>query len=130
MFAVTTNGGELESALDVCRRPTPGGSTPEVFVNRVSPAQGLPRAQKVLMQGMPALHRRSTCFPSRGNEEGAEGGVVSGVVKGSVKFATASAKVIIEGYPAVRLNDTTLHNDGNAVGQVSRPSQTKVMVLS
>ncbi|TVR00679.1 MAG: DUF4150 domain-containing protein [Desulfovibrionales bacterium] len=130
MFAVTTNAGQIASDLDVCLTSSPGGATPAVYANTVSPAQGSPRAQKLLIAGMPALHQNSTCGPSSGNEAGTSGGVVSGTVKGSAGFSTGSAKVMVEGSPAVRLNDGTTQNGGNAVGQVRRPSQGKVMILS
>jgi uncharacterized Zn-binding protein involved in type VI secretion len=130
MFAVTTNAGQIATDLDVCLTPTPGGPTPAVYPNIVSPAQGRPQAQKLLIAGMPTLHQNSTCGPSSGNESGVSGGVVSGAVKGPAVFSTGSSKVMIEGSPAVRMNDATTQNGGNAVGQVRQPSQGKVMILS
>ncbi|GAB6060173.1 DUF4150 domain-containing protein [Desulfonatronum parangueonense] len=130
MFAVTTDAGQIGTSLDVCQTPSPAGSAPTVYPNTVSPAQGQPRARKLLVVGMPALHQNSKCEPSSGNEQGTGGGVVSGAVKGAASFTTGSAKVMIEGSPAVRLNDVTAHNGGNAVGQVLQPSQGKVMILS
>lgn len=130
MFAVTTDSGQIGSSLDVCQTPTPTGAAPVVYPNTVSPAQGQPRARKLLVAGMPALHQNSKCAPSSGNEAGIAGGVVSGAVKGATGFTTGSAKVMVEGSPAVRLNDVTSQNGGNAVGQVLQPSQGKVMILS
>lgn len=130
MFAVTTNAGQIAADLDVCLTPTPGGSAPAVYPNTVSPAQGRPRAQKLLLAGMPALHQNSACAPSSGNESGISGGVVSAAVKGPATFSTGSTKVMVEGSPAVRLNDATTQNGGNTVGQVLQPSQGKVLILS
>lgn len=130
MFAVTTNAGQIAADLDVCLTPTPGGTVPAVYPNTATPAQGRPKAQKLLIAGMPALHQNSACAPSSGNESGVSGGVVSSAVKGPAAFSTGSSKVMIEGSPAVRLNDATTQNGGNAVGQVRQPSQGKVMILS
>lgn len=130
MFAVTSDGGQLGSALDVCATPAPAGTTPVAYPNTVSPALGQPQAQKLLIAGMPALHQNSSCAPSSGNETGSVGGVISGAVKGPATFSTGSSKVMVEGSPAVRLNDACAHNGGNAIGQALQPSQGKVMILS
>ncbi|PTN37182.1 DUF4150 domain-containing protein [Desulfonatronum sp. SC1] len=130
MFAVTTNAGRIGGELDVCGTPSAGGTTPVVYANTTSPAQGRPKAQKLLVAGMPALHQNSSCGPSAGNEQGVAGGVVSGEVKGAASFSTGSGKVMIEGSPAVRLNDAAVLNGGNGAGRVLEPSQGKVMILS
>ncbi len=130
MFAVTSNAGQLNAALDVCRTPSPAGPIPTAYPNTVTPALGQPQAQKLLIAGMPALHQNSACTPSSGNESGSVGGVVSSAVKGPATFTAGSSKVMIEGSPAVRLNDATAQNGNNAVGQVSAPSQGKVMIMS
>jgi len=130
MFAVTTDSGQLHSSLDVCNTESPAGPVPAVYANHASPALGMPRAEKVLIAGMPALHKNSKCLPSSGDEAGTGGGVMSATSKGAVIFTTASSKVMIEGSPAVRLNDSTSHNNHNAAGQVSMPGQTKIMIQS
>jgi len=130
MFAVTSNAGQASGGLDVCRTPSPTGPVPVVYPNVVPSALGQPQAEKLLIAGMPALHKNSACGPSSGNESGTAGGVVSGAVKGATAFITGSSKVMIEGNPAVRLNDATTQNNGNAQGQVCEPSQGKVMIMS
>jgi uncharacterized Zn-binding protein involved in type VI secretion len=130
MFAVSSNAGQINSDLDVCQTPGPAGPTPQAYANSVSPALGQPRAKKLLIVGMPGLHQNTQCRPSSGNEAGSAGGLVSGEVKGPASFSTGSAKVMIEGSPAVRLNDATAQNGGNAAGRVQQPSQGKVMIMS
>lgn len=130
MFAVTSNAGRINANLDVCRTPSAAGPIPAVYPNTVTPALGQPLAQKLLIAGMPALHQNSVCSPSSGNESGSAGGVVSSAVKGPASFTAGSSKVMIEGSPAVRLNDAVAQNGSNAVGQVSEPSQGKVMIMS
>lgn len=131
MFAVTTNSGQLMCpGLDVCKLPTPGGPVPTPYPNTAPPALGQPTTTKVLIGGMPALHRNSKCTPSSGDEPGVAGGVASSMIKGPVGFVTSSTKVMLQGTPAVRLSDTTTHNNNNAAGSVAMPSQNKVMIMS
>jgi len=130
MYAVTKASGQMVSSLDVCKTPAPSGTVTVPYPNVGSPPLGLPAAAKVLIGGMPALNRNSKCVPSSGDEGGTLGGVASGVFKGEAGFVGSSLKVVIQGAPAVRLNDATLHNQNNAAGSVAAPSQTVVQILS
>ncbi|MGF6649520.1 hypothetical protein OKW34_000082 [Paraburkholderia youngii] len=131
MFAATKAGGQCTAALDVCKTPTPGGApVPLPYPNIGMPPMASPTTVKVLIGGMPALTRSSQIPLTSGDEGGVAGGVVSSGVMGKMKFMSGSRSVRFEGSPAVRLNDQTQHNDGNAVGAVLTPSQTTVMVLN
>ncbi len=128
MFACTTKNTQIMSNLDVCKTPAPNGTVPVPYTNIGFTAQGAPVAMKVRIVGLPALNKKSKCAPSTGDEPGAPGGVRSSTIKGPVQFLTASTKVKLQGSPAVRQNDTTKHNQGNAVGSASFPCQSKVRI--
>lgn len=131
MFAVSTGSGQVMGFADVCKTPAPPpvGTVPVPYPNQATTSMGVPPCVKVLIAGMPALNRNAKCVPSNGDEPGAYGGVVSGIIKGPVAFVTSSMKVMVQGAPAVRLSDSTTHNNNNTVGMVLAPSQTKVLIL-
>ncbi len=132
MFAVTKQGGQCMAAPDVCNTPDPvtGSPIPIPYPNMAMPPMGNPATNKVLISGMPALTKSSQISLSSGDEAGVMGGAVSGKNMGMTEFIMGSMKVQLEGNPAVRLSDPTKHNDGNTVGAVVAPSQTKVMIMS
>lgn len=131
MFAVTKQNGQCMAMPDVCKTPAPPGPPiPLPYPNIAMPMLGNPATTKVLICGMPALHKASKITISSGNEAGVAGGVASGENLGPAEFIMGSAKVKLEGNPAVRLGDTTKQNDGNAVGAVLAPSQNVVMIMS
>ena len=130
MFAVTLAGGQCMAAPDVCKVPTPDGPVPTPFPNTGMPPMGSSPTTKVLVSGMPALTKASKIPLTNGDQVGATGGVVSGKIMGEVEFIVGSAKVKLEGNPAVRLSTPTKQNAGNAIGAVLEPSQSKVMILS
>lgn len=130
MFALTMAGGQCMATPDVCKVPTPGGPVPTPFPNIGMPPMATSPATKVLVSGMPALTKESKIPLTNGDEAGAAGGVVSSKIMGQAEFIMGSMKVKFGGQFAVRLSDPTKQNDGNAVGSVLAPSQSKVMVMS
>ncbi|WP_321910606.1 DUF4150 domain-containing protein [Paraburkholderia sp. J11-2] len=131
MFAVTVEAGQCMSTPDVCKTPAPPGPpVPVPYPNIAMPQMGYQLTQKVLIVGKPALTKASQIPNSSGDEPGVAGGVVSGKVMAEMKFTAGSMTVKFEGNAAVRLNDPTQHNGGNAVGAVLVPSQNVVMVMS
>lgn len=130
MFALTIAGGLCLASADVCNVPSPAGAVPTPFPNTGMPTMGSPPSAKVLVSGMPALNKSARIPLSNGDQAGVAGGVTSGTIMAPVEFVQASAKVRIDGAAAVRLGDATKHNNGNALGSVLSPSQTKVMVMS
>ncbi|WP_028215198.1 DUF4150 domain-containing protein [Paraburkholderia mimosarum] len=131
MFAVTKAGGQCMAVPDVCKTPAPPAPpVPTPYPNMGMPPMGNPATTTVLIAGMPALNKSSEIPMTSGDEAGVAGGVVSSKVMGKVQFANGSRTVKLEGSPAVRLSDTTQHNDGNIVGAVLAPSQSVVMVMS
>lgn len=130
MFALSIAGGQCLAGTDVCNVPSPAGPVPTPFPNSGMPQLGTPPSTKVLVCGMPALNKSAKIPLTNGDQAGTAGGVTSGTIMGQVEFTKGSAKVRIDGSPAVRLGDATKHNNGNAPGAILAPSQTKVMVMS
>jgi uncharacterized Zn-binding protein involved in type VI secretion len=131
MFAVTKKAGQCMGMPDVCKTPAPPAPpVPIPYPNIAMPMMGNPATTKVFICGMPALTKASKITLSSGDEAGVAGGVVSGKNMGPAEFVMSSLAVKLEGNPAVRLGDTTKHNDGNIVGAVLAPSQSVVMIMS
>lgn len=130
MFALSIAGGQCLASVDVCNVPTPAGPVATPFPNSGMPQLGTPPSDKVLLSGMPALNKSAKIPLSNGDQAGTAGGVTSATIMGQVEFVQGSTKVRIDGAAAVRLGDATKHNNGNALGSILAPSQTKVMVMS
>lgn len=131
MFAVTKQAGQCMGMPNVCKTPAPPAPpVPIPYPNISMPMMGDPATMKVLICGMPALTKASKITMSSGDEAGVAGGVVSGKNMGPTEFIMSSMKVKLEGNFAVRMGDTTKHNEGNIVGAVLAPSQNKVMIMS
>ncbi|OWY26793.1 DUF4150 domain-containing protein [Herbaspirillum robiniae] len=131
MFAVTKQNGQCMSPADVCKTPAPPAPPiPVPYPNIAMPMMGNPATTKVMISGMPALNKASKIPMSNGDQAGVAGGLASSKIMGPVEFVMSSMKVKLEGNPAVRLGDTTKQNDGNTVGAVTAPSQSKVMIMS
>ncbi|MFW5836434.1 MAG: DUF4150 domain-containing protein [Desulfovibrionaceae bacterium] len=129
MYACTIQKGEVISPADVCQTPTPAGPVPTPYPNVGATPQGEPACEKVLISGSPALNKGSSIAQTNGDQAGVGGGVASGEIMGEAKFTSASAKVKLEGSPAVRLSDPTTQNANNCVGSCLVLSQEKVLVL-
>jgi len=131
MFAVTKQAGQCFAFPDVCKTPAPPAPPiPIPYPNIAMPMMGNPATLKVLISGMPALTKASKIPISNGDQPGVAGGMASSKVMGPAEFVLGSMKVKLEGNPAVRLGHPTKQNDGNTVGTVLAPSQTKVMIMS
>lgn len=131
MFAVTKQAGQCMAMPDVCKVPSPGGPVPTPFVNLAMPMMANGASQKVHVCGSPALNKASKIPSSNGDEPGsAGGGVSSAKIIGECEFTMGSKKVNFEGHPVVRLSDGTRQNNGNAIGNVTVPSQSKVLIKS
>lgn len=131
MFAATIEKGQVFAMPDVCKTPAPPGPpVPIPYPNTGMNQMGNPTAQKVLINGAPALTKASKIQPTNGDQAGVAQGLVSGKIMGPAEFIMGSTKVKIEGNPAVFMGNPTKQNDGNAVGSHLQPSQNKVMIMS
>lgn len=131
MFAATKGGGQALSNMDTCK--TQAGNTVIVvpYPNQAQLTEAQGAALKVKIVDSEALNLSSNITSSvTGPGAGLIGGVFSNTLNSKCKFFAGSAKVKIEGKPAVRLNDATTQNNVNCSGEVKTPSQTKVKILS
>lgn len=131
MFAATKAGGEATSRIDCCLTEVGDSVEPLLYSNRAQLTDAMLAAEKVKIVGGNALnlssYMRSLTVCTNPN---VICGVFSGTLNGVCQFKNGSVKVKIQGQPAVRLNDITTHNNGNCLGSVTTPSQTKVQILS
>ncbi len=131
MFATTIEKGKLVAPCDVCLTPQPGTPPPIVpicYTNMGETALGQPMSTKVMINGAFALTKASQIKLTSGDEPGVNGGITSGTFIQAAQFIQASAKVTIEGKPAVFMGNSTIQNNNNAVGSHLQPSQNKVMI--
>ena len=131
MFALTLQGGTcMSTPPDVCKTPSPTGTTPVPYVNVFQCSRVTPNTacSKVFIAGSPALHVKSQSAISNGDEAGNMGGVVSSKFIGKGEFIKGSVKVTLEGKAAVSQGATTKHNDGNTTGMCSMAAQSKVQI--
>lgn len=135
MFGIATKqGGTAEAFPDTCKTPAPPAPPlPIPYPNMAQLAQANPGtcSKRVKILNQPVVTKQTIIPMSAGDEAGSAGGVVSGTVKGPVQFKQGSAKVTVEGQPAVFQTCLTGHNGTNAnmpAGVHSSPSQTKVTV--
>ena len=131
MFALTLQGGTcMSTPPDVCKTPSPTGTTPVPYVNIFQCNMVTPNTacSKVFIAGSPALHVKSQSAISNGDEAGNMGGVVSSKFIGKGEFIKGSVKVTLEGKAAVSQGATTKHNDGNTTGMCSIAAQSKVQI--
>lgn len=133
MFPGSTKlGGQAMGTPDVCKTPAPPAPpVPIPYPNIAQMPTAMGFATKVKLSMGPALTLQSQVPMTQGDEAGVAGGVVSGMNMGPMTYKKGSAKVIIQGAPAVYLTSITGHNGSNAnmpAGQQIAPSQTKVMI--
>ncbi|MEI6315883.1 MAG: DUF4150 domain-containing protein [Syntrophus sp. (in: bacteria)] len=132
MFATTIAGGQEASSIpDVCKTVVGPAVVPMPYPVTAMPSTAMPVTKKVFIVNAPALNRLSKVVPTMGDQAGASGGggVVSGSIMGPVEYLMSSAKVFLEGAPAVRQTDTVTVNNRNTIGANSLPSQTKVLIM-
>lgn len=134
-FAMTNQSGMLMSTgpTDVCKTPAPPAPPvpmPYPNMSQMTMANTGTMAKKVSISGSKAATQKTETNMSSGDEPGVAGGVVSNKNMGKCGFLMGSMKVKIEGNPAVRMGDTTKHNNmpNNCVGTAVQPSQQKVQI--
>ncbi len=130
--ALTNMGGMMmANAPDVCQVPAPPAPPvptpfPNMAAGNLLDPGGL--TKKVKIAKAPAATIKSKTTLSNGDEAGVLMGVVSGKIMGPAEFIMGSTKVRLEGNAAIRVGDTTKHNNGNTVGAVTAPSQATVLL--
>jgi hypothetical protein len=130
----TTMNGQCMAVPDTCQVPAPPlPPIPTPFPNVAMVMQALPPtcSLKVKVMQMAVVTQMSQIPMTSGDEAGSVGGVVSGMIKGPAAFTKGSAKLMIEGQPAVFQTCTTGQNGTSAnapSGLQVAPSQPKVMV--
>lgn len=128
------NGGAMAMATvpDICKTPAPpAGPVPVPYPNMAETSMADPGGlvMKVLVDHKPAMNMSTKVLMTSGDEAGVAGGVGSGKIKGEMTFIDGSTKVMVGGKPAVRVTCQTMHNANNTMGSVTKPSQTKVLVM-
>lgn len=125
MPIATKKSGNIAFAFpDVCKTPSPPGAPipiPYPNIGQLSDATDASDSSNgnVKVKGEYVILANKSEIPqTSGDEAGSVGGVKSSKTKGKVEFKRGSATVKIHGQMVVRLMDTTLQNDGNAVGMV------------
>ena len=132
MFPASSTGGGVCFAFpDVCKTPSPSGTTPIPYPNIGTVMQATGTASKVKLCRKPAVTKKSKMKMSQGDEAGVAGGVVSNRNMDKVQYRKGSSKVKIQGQDLEFLSAMTGHNGSNAnmpAGAQIAPSQVKVLV--
>lgn len=134
MFASCTQGGMCFAMPDVCKVPAPPAPPiPTPFPNQamLQVADGGTVCEKVYIDSMEACNMKTKIPQSNGDQGGVAGGMTSGKFMGPASYSKGSAKVFMEGSPALHLTCPTKQNGDspNAMGTQLQPSQTKVMIM-
>ena len=130
MFAITMAGGSSMSFPDTCMTQVGPVPAPLPYPNMAQMPMGFPATMKILIGGMPALHKSSVVPLTNGDEAGnVPGGVMSGTFIQKMEFMLCSMTVMFEGQGAVRSLIDPVNGNGNTpmMGMVMAPSQTTVM---
>jgi hypothetical protein len=130
MFAITMAGGTSMSFPDACMTQVGPAPAPLPYPNTGQMTMGFPTTMKILIGGMPALHKSSIIPLTNGDEAGnVPGGVMSGTFIQKMEFMLCSMTVMFEGQGAVRSTMDSVNGNGNTpmMGMVMAPSQTTVM---
>ena len=117
----TTSGGICFAFPDVCTTPAAPSPVPVPYPNVGQLSDIADGSDNVNAAGIAVVHLESTIADqkTKGDEAGtAGGGVTSGTTKGAVEFTSSSATVKVNGKGVVRMFDSTLQNNENAVGIV------------
>lgn len=114
----TKTSGICFAIPDICLTPTPGGTIPIPYPNIGDLSQAVNVSTRVKLGGQPVILQASEIPSSQGDQAGVSGGVASGKIMGKVTFSTFSTTVKVEGKGVVRMGDTTMQNENNAVGTV------------
>lgn len=107
--------GMAQTALDVCKTPTPGGPIPTPYPNIALSAQTANGSKTVKCDGNPIMLKGSYFYLSSGDEPGTLGGVKSNVIKGKADPVSYSFDVKVEGRNVFRRSDPMMQNNKNAI---------------
>jgi len=137
MFGISTKAGGTTMAMpDVCKVPAPPAPpipTPLPNIAQCQQANAATCTKKVKIGNKAVITMKSEIPMSSGDEAGSLGGLVSGKIKGEAVPKKGSAKVKMEGSPAIFQTCMFGQNGKNAnapAGVQMAPSQTKVTVSS
>lgn len=131
MFAATIAGGMAMSIGDLMKVQMGPSVVVLPLLNLAEVKKGDPSSKKVIIAGKNALNLSSAIAQTKTlPPPNLIGGVISGVFDGQCRNICGSMKVIIEGQPAIRLNDPDMQDTNNFIGSIKVPSQTKVMIMS
>ncbi|QFY41580.1 DUF4150 domain-containing protein [Candidatus Methylospira mobilis] len=133
MFLLSSSGGKNLGGPDVCRTPTPAGPVPTPYPNISSCTAANPAStgRKMLLDMIPSVHQMTRILGSSGDEPGVLLGMMSNMIKGPTTFKVGAPKVLIQGFPAMRVTSVTAQNGmvGNCPGVSLVPTQRKVSAL-
>ena len=118
-IATQSSGGICFAFPDTCLTPVPFvGTVPIPYPNLGDGGQATKISTSVKIGGKGIILQDSDISSSSGDEAGTSGGILSGKTMGKVTFKSYSSKVKVQGKGVVRMGDTTLQNENNAVGTV------------
>jgi hypothetical protein len=133
MFLLSASGGTNTGGPDVCKTPTPAGPVPTPYPNisNCTAANPSSTGKKLLLDFIPSVHQMTQVMTSSGDEPGVLMGVVSNLIKGPTTFKVGTPKVLIQGFPAMRVTSVTAQNGlvANCPGASLVPTQIKVSAL-
>ncbi|WNG51566.1 DUF4150 domain-containing protein [Archangium minus] len=105
--------GVVQTQMDVCKTPSPGGPVPVPYPNMALSSQVSGGSKSVTVEGNSILLKGSCINMSSGDEAGSAGGVASGCIKGKAEPVLYSFDVKVEGKNVVRRSDPMTQNKGN-----------------
>ncbi len=105
--------GIVQTQMDVCKTPSPGGPIPVPYPNIAMSSQLANGSKTVFIEGNPIFLKGSNLSMSSGDEAGSAGGVASGCIKGKAEAVLYSFDVKVEGRNVVRRSDPMTQNKGN-----------------
>ena len=133
MYACTKAKGTASAFPDACKTQAGPAVVPVPYTNiaQMKMSNAKSAAKKVFIDGANALTIKTKIPQSKMNEPGTLGGIVSNKNMGPAGFTAGSTILFIEGAAAVLMGSPTKQNGNpqNAVGSVTAPSQTKLMVM-
>ncbi len=116
--ATQTKGFICYGFPDVCWTPVGSSQQPVPYPNSGDLADIQDSSANVWIRGKAVVHKQHEIPFSTGDEAGTGKGIKSNTVAGPVRFTRGSQSVYVNGFSIIRMFDPTLHNDGNANGNV------------
>lgn len=111
--AVHAGSGGILTTVDICKTQVGPSVIPLPYTNIAKTEDADNTAATVFINGYPVCTAASTLAISTGDQAGKHGGIRSGTTEGVAEFLTHSPDVFIEGFPAVRMGDLMISNNGN-----------------